>query len=165
MYVRGANQDVDITDNQLLGSSASGGISLVAPDPLAPTPSTGIVIRGNSVERFNIGILVAANAKTTDTKVLENVTRLNRISGIQIGPTNTSALVQANVSELNAYGIRTATAQVTGNFILENSMHLNTVLDAAESSFTTEAGLTTLNNTWLNNQCATDSPTDAICVN
>jgi hypothetical protein len=162
--LRGANRDVDIAENELSGSDASAGISLVAPVPQAPTPSRGVVVRGNTAERFTIGILVGINARTSDTRVLANVTRLNRLAGIQIGPTNTEAVVQANISDLNAFGIRTATPEVTGNVFVDNAMHGNTTLDAAESSFTTADDVTILNNTWRKNHCDTYVPADAICV-
>lgn len=164
IFVRGDNRDVAITNNQLSGSALAGtGISLSAPVPQAPAPSAGILIATNTVERFNLGILVANNARTTDTRVLENITLANRVSGIQIGPTNTSALVQANVSDRNRFGIRTASSLVTGNSFVGNSMHENSEFDAVESSFTTTGGVIDTNNVWQANVCDTDSPAGTIC--
>jgi nitrous oxidase accessory protein NosD len=166
VVVRGDNRSVEISDNQLSGTTtALGGISLATPGPQAPTPSTDLLLQRNSVEHFNIGILLGGGSATADTRIIENVTRDNRVSGIQIGATNTSALVQGNVSDHNAYGIRTASPLVMGHSFLGNSMHLNTVTDAVEASFTTVGDVTTLNNIWLDNLCDTDSPNGTICVN
>ena len=163
LFVRGDNQDVEITDNQLTGTTVSAGISLQPPVPQAPNPSTGMVIQGNTVEGFANGIQVTANARTTDAQIIENITRTNRLSGILIGPTNTQATVQGNVSDHNVYGIRTVNAQVRDNSFVGNSMHFNSGFDALD--FTTTVGdVTTLNNTWQSNLCDTDSPDGTICV-
>ena len=167
IYVRGENKDVAITDNELSGTpTADTGIRLAIPTANAPQASVQLVVARNTVQSFNLGILLGA-ARTTDTQILENLTVANRTSGIQVNPTNTSALVQGNISNNNLYGIRTSTSAVMGNRFVGNSMHSNGVgiggFDAVESSFTTTDGVTTLNNTWQSNLCDTDSPTDTIC--
>ena len=92
IYVRGENKDVAITDNELSGTpTADTGIRLAIPTANAPQASVQLVVARNTVQSFNLGILLGA-ARTTDTQVLENLTVANRTSGIQINPTNTSAL-------------------------------------------------------------------------
>lgn len=163
IVLRGDNDDVTITLNQLSGTaSAAAGVILMPPVDQT-TPSTEVVVSQNTVEKFNFGIVLAANANTTGAQILENTTLANRTSGIQVGPTNTEAVIEGNVSDGNVFGIRTANAAVRGNSFVGNSMHANGT-DAVESSFTTTGGVTTLNNTWQGNLCDTDSPTGTICV-
>lgn len=132
--------------------------------PVEPalTPASGVVIAGNTVGGFTNGILLAGNAASAGTQVLDNTTTANRLSGIQIGPSHTDALIEGNVSDGNVYGIRTILL-VTGHTIVGNSMHGNTRFDAMESSYQVVDGELRLGNTWEANSCVTDSPAGAIC--
>jgi hypothetical protein len=165
--VYGGNAEVEISHNELMGGGPVGiGMAGSNVAPLV-TPSTGVVLDGNTIHDYNNGIFLSNNANTSDMVITANVVHDNRVTGIHIGPTNTGALVKGNVSDSNALsGIRTAppsatapTVRVRGNVIVENSMHGNGT-DALEATVDADG---TLGNTWTDNLCVTDSPDGAIC--
>lgn len=159
VFVASGNKDVEISANQLTGGTV--GVSVPGSPTPVTNPSTGVVVNGNTVEGYSgNGISVALNANTSDLVITENVVRDNGLSGIQIGLTNTGALVQGNTSDGNAsFGIRTISG-VAGNTFLANSMYGNGV-DAFEGTVRADG---TLGNTWTDNRCETDSVSGAICT-
>ena len=166
--VYGGNAGVVIRDNRLMGGGPVGiGLAGSAVSPLA-NPSTGVVVDRNTIQGYNNGIQLSNNANTSDMVITTNTVTGNRLTGIQIGPTNTGALVKGNISDNNAsYGIRTTpplasapTVWVRGNLITENSMHGNGTKDAFEGTVHPDG---TLGNTWTQNLCDTDDPEGAIC--
>ena len=158
--VLSGNTDVRISENQLTGGTTGIGVAGSATGPI-PNPSTRVVATSNTVHGYTTGILLALNANTSDTVITKNVVRENRLAGIQIGLTNTGALLRDNLSDLNGmFGIRTVPG-VTGNSMVANSMHGNGTADAFEGTVHPDG---TLGNTWTSNVCDTDSPVGAICT-
>jgi hypothetical protein len=178
IIVGGNNVGLQITDNWIhdgwRGIVFTNRFFRPATDPTALEPVTGVLVRGNSIERGGLdGILVdsmfdaagnVTGGSLSDSAISANALTGNGGHGIILRAGNSGNTISDNVSNANARnGVYAEGA--TGNVFAGNVMHGNgnanppdvppIYFDARDNA--------RASNTWIGNDCLTDFPDGTIC--
>jgi parallel beta-helix repeat protein len=122
-------------------------------------PTTGAVVRNNRIsDTGEQGLLAARPDKGAGTLVSflveNNVISRATFPGISLQAHNDGNTLRRNKTDLNSVGINLPGA--VGTTVVQNSMHDNRSFDARD--------LLPDQNTWIGNDCETDSPTGLLCA-
>ena len=153
--------NIDLTIGANLITSGQIGIRFAAAPYIDKFPSSNhrVLVTGNTVRGMAFGGINAYPGTTAvpgdlhDSVIADNVSSDNGANGIVVQAGNTDNVVRNNVTERNGrYGI---VVFAGGNTFSANRMFDNAWLDARDDNRAA--------NTWIANQCVTDSPAGTIC--
>ena len=158
----GGDTQPRILHNTVTGTTA--GVAITVNPPIADSPVTGLVMRGNTVtDNAFSGFTTGGLANLTGASIMANTFSRNGRHGIALAPGTGANRLRDNVIEGNAqYGIRLFPG--THDILLvRNRMLGNGLADAIDETAVTTDGVTVLTNRWVRNTCTVDVPAGEIC--
>lgn len=158
----GGDTQPRILHNTVMGTTR--GAAVTVNPPIADSPVTGLVMRGNTViDNAFSGFTTGGLANLTGASIVANTFSRNQRFGIALAPGTRANRFLDNVTEGNAqYGIRLFPG-THDNLLIRNRMLGNGLADAVDETAVTTDGATVLANRWVRNTCTVDIPTGAIC--
>jgi WD40-like Beta Propeller Repeat len=154
IVIGGGNEGLVIGDNLVQDAGSRGVLFVETFIDRFPIPSRNVVVARNNVTRSLAGIFLNTN-NLAQSWILENTTSENRGNGINVLGGNTENEFRGNRADNNRITGINVVAGATANRFVQNSMYGNAVFDARDANRPA--------NTWIANQCLTDSPTGTIC--
>jgi nitrous oxidase accessory protein NosD len=154
IVIGGGNEGLVIGDNRVQDAGSRGVLFVETFIDRFPIPSRNVVVARNNVTRSLAGIFLNTN-NLAQSWILENTTSENRGNGINVLGGNTENEFRGNRADNNRITGINVVAGATANRFVQNSMYGNAFFDARDANRPA--------NTWIANQCLTDSPTGTIC--
>jgi parallel beta-helix repeat protein len=162
IVIGGGNQGLNVRANRTHGAGLTGIRFITTFIDRFPVPSTGVVVTENDLRAGAAGLLLSTN-NVADSLVADNTASDNVGNGIALSAGNTGILVRGNQADNNGVAGITAFLGATGNRFEDNSMHGNGTISGTTAPGADARDLNDPINVWINNECDTDIPADAIC--
>jgi hypothetical protein len=153
IQIGGGNERLQIATNRIVGATAGVRFDQTRLLDKFALPNTHVVVAENDIRNAVAGI-ISAPGHLSNSLISDNITNDNTGNGIILFTLNTDNVIRNNQADRNRVAGMSAFLGATGNRFEHNSMHANGI-DARD--FNTPI------NVWVDNDCATDNQTGAIC--